>query len=1088
MISKEKNKTVSTSSVSNPLLAQDLYMFPASLAQQRLWFLDRLEPQSTAYNIPACLGISIPLDVGALEQSLNALVQRHEVLRTSFVAVDGQPMQVIAPALKLPLPLVDLSALPNAEREAEALRLANEQAQRPFDLTQGPLLRVLLLQLRAQEYLLVLTMHHIISDGWSLGVLYKELATLYTAFANGQPSPLPDLPIQYADYALWQHERVQGDLLADDLAYWKKQLAGAPALLDLPTDRPHAAVPASQGSVHFVTLPSNLTEALKALSRVEGVTLYMTLVAAFQILLYRYSGQDDIVLGAFTAGRTRMELEALVGFFVNTLVLRTDLSGNPTFRELLGRVRQVTLEAQAHQEVPFDSLVRELHPTRALGQNPLFQVMLVLQPPPPALPAGWEPSKMVVETGAAKFDLALDLADRPEGLSCRFEYRTDLFGAETIARMTGHWQTLLEGIVADPSRPIAEVLLLTEVERQQLLVEWNETSSEYPKGQCIHHLFEAQVERTPDAVAVVFEGEQVTYREVNRRANQLAHYLRKVGIGPEVLVGICVERSIAMVVGLLGILKAGGAYVPLDPSYPAERLAFMLEDSQAPVLLTQARMSATLPAHQAQVIRLDADWEHIAHEDRTNPISDVTSDNLAYVIYTSGSTGKPKGAMISHRGLVNYLTWCLNAYDVAAGRGAPVHSSISFDLTITSLFPPLLVGKSIMLLREDQGLEALCAALRSGGDFSLVKITPAHLELLTEQLLTDDVGRSTRAFIIGGEALSGESLTFWQTRLPGTRLVNEYGPTETVVGCCIYEVPAGTSISGEVPIGRPIANTQLYLLDRYLQPTPIGIPGELYIGGDGVARGYLNRPELTAERFIPDPFSDKAGARLYKTGDLARYRSDGNLEFLGRLDHQVKIRGFRIELGEIETVLKLHPAVLEVLVLAREDVPGDKRLVAYVVLREQQTATVSDLQSHVMKQVPAYMVPSAFVLLEALPMTPNGKVDRRALPALDTVRREQTDDYVAPLTPAEEILASIWAQVLHLERVGIHDNFFDLGGHSLLATQAITRLRNTFQIELPFITIFRAPTIAELTVVIEEMLMDELEELDEEEAQRLTAK
>ena len=623
---------MTTSSVSNPLLTQDLYMFPASLTQQSLWFIDQLEPQSAAYNIPACLRISTPLDVQTLERSINALIQRHEILRTTFVAEDGQPMQVITSDLVLPLPVIDLSPLPKAERKVEALRLARDEAQRPFDLAQGPLLRILLLHLEAEENILLLTMHHIISDRWSLGIFFQELAILYKAFSTGQFSPLPELPIQYADFAEWQREVLQEDFLAEDLAYWKQHLAGSPAGLDLPSEQPRLLMPTSQGSVYRTRLPKALSDTLKELSRQQEVTLYMTLVAAFQTLLYRSTGQDDLVIGTVTAGRTRAETEALIGFFANTQVLRTDLSGNPSFDELLRRVREVILKAQAHQQLPFEYLVKELHPTRLLGQNPLFQVMLVLEPPLPALPLGWVVTQMEVETGTSKFDLTLELEDCPEGLMCHFEYSADLFNAPTIARLAGHWQTLLEGIVVDPTRRLSELPLLTDKEYLQIIVAWNANHTEYPKDMCVHQLFEAQVERTPNTVAVVFQGEQLTYRGLNTRANQLAHYLRQLAMGPEVLVGICVERSLDMLVGLLGILKAGGAYVPLDPAFPAERLAFMLEDAQVPVLVTQQHLLTQLPAHRNKVVCLDTDAAVLAQQSEANLLSTATSDHLTYLI------------------------------------------------------------------------------------------------------------------------------------------------------------------------------------------------------------------------------------------------------------------------------------------------------------------------------------------------------------------------------------------------------------------------------------------------------------------------
>jgi len=1058
---------------------------PLSFAQQRLWFLDQLEPGSPFYNIPETVRLVGPLNVAAMEQSLNEVIRRHESLRTTFETVDGRPVQVIAPELTIPLPVVGLQHLPKAERETEALRLAQEEAQQPFDLARGPLLRACLLRLGEEDHIILLTLHHIIGDNWSTTVLIQEVTVLYDAFSHDRPSPLPELLLQYADFAHWQRNWLQGEVMETQLDYWKQQLAGLPPLLELPTDRPRPPVQTYQGSYQTFVLPENLSQAIKDLCQQEGVTIFMVLLAAFQTLLCRYTGQEDISVGSPIANRNRAEIEGLVGFFVNTLVLRADLSGDPSFRELLKRVREMALGAYAHQDLPFEMIVDALQPERNLSHSPLFQVMFALQSTQ-MQSRSFPSSDLTVapveaHSGTAKFDLTLFMVEDADQLSGALEYNTDLFDAATVERMLNHFESLLEGIVADPDQAIAELPLLTEAEWQQLLVEWNATTAPYPQDQCVHELVEAQVERTLDAIAVTFEEDHLTYAELNRRANQLAHHLQKLGVGTETLVGICVERSLEMMVGLLGILKAGGAYVPLDPTYPQERLAFMVEDSQVPVLLVQERLVERLRIGKSanrqinaspQVICLDTDWAEIARESDGNPVSEATPDNLAYVIYTSGSTGKPKGAMILHRGLVNYLTWCQGAYPLEAGQGAPVHSSISFDLTITGLFAPLMVGRRVQILPEDIGVETLSTALREERNYSLVKITPAHLELLSQQLSPEEVTGRTRAFIIGGENLLGETIAFWQDHAPDTVLVNEYGPTETVVGCCVYQVPEGEHIEGSVPIGRPIINTQLYILDPNLQPVPLGVPGELYIGGAGVARGYLNRPELTAKCFIPDPFTPTArgggqggaGARLYKTGDLCRYLPDGNIEFLGRTDHQIKIHGFRIELGEIEAVLSQHPGVQETVALAREDTPGSKRLVAYFVSVQDPAPTVSELRGFLKEKLPEYMIPSAFVTLDSLPLTPNGKVDRRALPAPDQSRPDLEAEYVAPRTPEEEILASIWAQLLDVDQVGVHDSFFELGGDSILSIQVIARV-NQAGLRLTPRQIFQHPTVAELAAV-----------------------
>jgi amino acid adenylation domain-containing protein len=1060
---------MTASSMSDVPSNQTMYMLPTSFAQQRLWFLDQLEPQNAAYNIPIGIHLNIELNVEALEQSLNTLIERHEVLRTTFVGTDELPLQMIASSLKVPLSMVDLSALSEVQREAEAIRLANEEAQRPFNLVQGPLLRTTLLKLASEEYMLLLTIHHIIFDGWSLGVLYEELATLYQAFSTGQLSPLPDLPIQYVDFALWQQERLQGEELAGQLAYWKQHLAGAPALLELPTDRPRTASPSSQGSTYLVTLSSELNKALKTLSRQEGVTLYMTLVAAFQTLLYRYTGQDDMLIGTFTAGRTQAETEALIGFFVNTLVLRTDLSGNPSFRDLLGRVREVIFDAYAHQEVPFDYLVRELHPTRSPGQNPLFQAMLTLAPPLSTLPPGWAPARMVGETGAAKFDLSLELADRPEGLICLFEYSTDLFDEVTIARMAGHWQTLLEGILADPSQRLSELPLLTEAERQQLLVEWNDTLTDYPKELSLHQLFEAQVERTPDAVAVVYENEHLTYRELNSKANQLAHYLHRLGVESEMLIGICMERSLDMVVGLLGILKAGGAYVPLDPTYPPERLAFMVEDARVQVLLTQQRLIERLPRHEARVVCQDTGREAIAQESEENVVSGIKGENLAYMLYTSGSTGKPKGVLSTHRASINRFYWMWETYPFEPGEVCCQKTSLSFVDSIWEIFGPLLQGIRTVII-PDTVLKDPQRMLQTLATHAITRIVlvPSLLRVLldTEADLQNQLSH-LKYCISSGEALPLELAQRFLNSMPHSALINLYGSSEVAGDVTCYDTRSNTSRT-YIPIGRPIANTQIYLLDCHMQLVPIGIAGELYVGGDGLARGYFNRPELTAERFIRHPFSDVPGTRLYKTGDWARYRADGTIELIGRLDHQVKIRGFRIELGEIEAVLAQHPAVQQAVVVAREDAPGDKRLVAYIVPQPQHMPAVSDLRSYLKTKLPDYMLPSTSVLLAALPLTPNGKVDRRALPAPEYSRSE-LESFVAPRTPLEQVVAASWSQVLGIKQLGIHDDFFASGGHSLLVMQVISRLRVMAQVEVPLRSFFEAPTIAQLAETITQL-------------------
>jgi amino acid adenylation domain-containing protein/non-ribosomal peptide synthase protein (TIGR01720 family) len=796
----------------------------------------------------------------------------------------------------------------------------------------------------------------------------------------------------------------------------------------------------------------------------------MAVAAALKVLLYRYSGQSDISIGTPIANRNRAEIENLVGFFVNTLVLRTDLSGNPTFRELLDRVREVSLGAYAHQDVPFEMIVDLLQPNRDLSHTPLFQVMVVVQtggsPKGEADTRELSMTPVEAHSGTSKFDLTFFMIDDDSALRGAVEYNTDMFDAATVDRLVDHFGVLLEALVADPRQSIASVPLLSESERHQLVVEWNDTDAEFPENRPVQELFEKQREEDPGAVAVVLGDDQWTYEEVDRRANRCASYLRGLGVGAEVLVGICMERSVEMIVSLLGVLKAGGAYLPIDPTYPSERIEFMLSDSGAQLLLTQECLRDDLPSTPARVLFLERLSDEIEKEPELRLPVVTRPENLAYVIYTSGSTGTPKGVMVNHRGVVNYLTWCQRAYPLGKGDGAPVHSPISFDLTVTSVFAPLVSGRSVHLLPEDLGVETMAEAFRSGNTFSLVKLTPAHLDVLRTQLTQDEAMARTGAFVIGGENLLFDSVRFWQEASPETLLVNEYGPTETVVGCCVYEVQAGEKKDGSVPIGKPIINTRLYVLDELMQEVPIGVVGELYIGGAGVARGYLRRPDLTAERFVPDRFSLKPGDRLYKTGDLCRYLADGNLEFIGRRDDQVKIRGFRVELGEIESVLSSHAPVEDSVVVVREDENGNKRLVAYLVSKEENLS-VPAVRTYLQERLPEYMIPTLFMQLEALPLTPNGKVDRRKLPDPSQTRESIESEYAAPETAAETTLAEIWKQVLGVTGVGIDDNFFELGGDSILTIQVIARA-NQAGLRLSPKLMFQHPTIRRLATVAEE--------------------
>jgi amino acid adenylation domain-containing protein len=1057
-----------------PISRTENNTFPLSFAQQRLWFLNQLQPNSASYNIPLGLHFSGQLNIAALESSLQLLINRHEILRTNFIAVEGEPVQAIAATRDFTLPVVDLRPLPASERELEYEKLASQSVMYVFNLAEEPLLRAQLVQLTPTENVLLLTVHHIIFDGWSVNIFIQELTTIYSALVEHYTPTLPEIHLQYVDFAVWQQQWLQGEVLQSQLAYWQQKLAGMPALLEVPADRPRPAVQSFRGETQVFTLEQDISEALVSLSQQQGVTLFMLLLTAFKVLLYRYTNQSDIVVGTPVANRQHSQIQGMIGFFVNNLVLRTDLSDNPTFLQLLKQVRKVVLEAYEHQNVPFEKLVEALHPERDLSYTPLFQIDFSLEHEPEATVTLKDVTINTSEPGAnhtAKLDLSLSLQKTKQGLTGVFEYSTDLFDATTIAHMIEHWQILLAGIVANPEQKLSDLPLLTAIEKHKLLMEWNQTQQDYPHNLCIHQLFEAQVEQTPDAVAVIFKDEQLTYRELNSKANQLAHHLQTLGVKRETLVGICVERSLEMIVGLLGILKAGGAYVPLDPAYPSERLAFMLEDSAVPVLLTQQRLVDRLPQHEAQIVCLDTQWEAIAQYSSQNIAGGVNAENLAYVIYTSGSTGKPKGVTIQHRSLVNYTTAVSIEYEIEKCDRFLQFSSISFDASAEEIYTCLIEGATLVL-RTDSMLDSIGVFLQKCRDWEItvLALPTAYWHELTAILSQENFALppSLRLVSIGGEKALPERWKTWIEYVgQQVRLVNIYGPTEATVGTTICELSAANPASTQVLIGRPIRNVQTYILDRYQQPVPIGVPGELHIGGAGLARGYLNRPDLTQEKFIPNFLANKLGEHLYKTGDKVRYLSDGNIEYLGRIDNQVKIRGFRIELGEIEAVLSQHPGVRETAVIVRENVAGNKQLVAYTVPFQEPAPTNSDLRHFLKEQLPEYMVPSAFVTLESLPLTPNGKIDRRALPAPLCCHKEQEDNFVAPTTPTEKILAAIWAEVLGLQQVSINDNFFELGGHSLLATSVISRIQEALSIELALRHLFESPTIASLSKVIE---------------------
>ncbi|WP_132945411.1 non-ribosomal peptide synthetase [Tumebacillus sp. BK434] len=1041
---------------------------PLSFAQERLWFFEELQGGTAAYNIPGGLRLRGSLDIAALEQSLNLILTRHEALRTSFATVDGQPKQVIADAAKVPFAVIDLLGLPEADREMEAVRIMNEEARKPFTLSEVPLVRANLLRMGNEDHILLLTLHHIVADGWSLGILMRHLTWFYLALTQGNLLPDFELPIQYADYAQWQ--KGLGPVIDGQLGYWKQQLGGELTVLQLPTDKPRPAVKTYNGASRALTLGQRLSEAVNRLAQQSGVTLYMTLLAAFQSLLYRYTGQDDILVGSPAAGRNRVEVSDLIGFFVNTLVMRTRLNeGELTFQELLLRVRDTSIDAFANQDVPFEMLLDELQPERNMSQTPLFQVMFALQNAPFDLTMpGLETKLLEGDSGTAKFDLTLQATETERGIELKLEYNTDLYEAATIDRMLGHYATLLQGAVAAPDQKLKALPLLTDAEEQQQLVEWNRTAADYPSDATLHSLFEAWVEQQPETVAVVCGDSRLTYAELNARANRLAHALQKQGVGPDAFVGICLERSPELLVAIFGTLKAGGAYVPLDPAHPKDRLRFILDDAKPSVLLTQASLLEIFAGAGVPTLLLDSTGEAFANESAANPPQAVTPDRLSYMLYTSGTTGLPKGALLQHRGVVNMLHDFITRKQVEPGAPFALWANYGFDLSVLEMFTCFMDGGSLHIMPDEFRSDSL-AYFRWLEEHSIECgfIAPFMVKDFIQWLDEQPRKICLQRILIGVEPVLEPLVAELVQRLPELLVINGYGPTEASICATLYTFDPAMVSERNLPIGRAVQNTELYIFDPHQQLVPVGVTGELYVGGTGLARGYLNRAELNAERFVPHPF--KPGERLYRTGDVVRYLPDGNIEYVSRIDHQVKVRGYRIELGEIEAVLTQHPKVLQTVVLARAD-GGDKYIAAYIVPQGDEAPTSAELRRDLKDKLPIYMIPSAFVMLDAIPLTTNGKVDRKALPEPVMSR---TVEYVAPRTPAEAKMADIWAEVLGVEKVGIHDNFFDLGGHSLLATQLVTRVRTAFSVELPVRSLFEVATIAELGAMVESLQQKE---------------
>lgn len=1052
-----------------------------SFAQERLWFLDQLFPDSIMYNIAGTNRVIGPLNEAVVIDSFNEIVRRHETLRTTFKTENGRPVPIVHQHLTLTPRLIDLQHLPEDVREIQAKQHIMTEVKEPFNLTTGPLLRLTLLRLAEEEFIGLLTMHHIAADGVSTKVLFQEFGAIYQAFLTGKPSPLPELPVQYSDFAIWQRQRLQGDRLQSQLTYWKNLFGNQIPTLHLPTDHPHPANPTFGGARQPIIVPTAVTDKLKELSQKEQATLFMVLLAAFKTLLYRYTEQTDIIVGVPIAGRNRSEVANLIGCFLNMLALRTDLSGMPTFRELIHRVRKQAMDAYAHQDLPFEKLVEELQPERTATHAPITQVAFSFEENPVSTFSieGLTMYFEEIESETSKLDLALELVEEmaPNGrsqLTGWFEYNTDIYEAETVSRIAGHFNALLESIVTNPDVNISHIPILPKSESDTLLTTWNDTDAPYPLAVTLHQEFEKQVTRTPNNLAVVCGEQTLTYRELNECANQVAHYLRKQGVGAESMVGICMDRSIEMIVGVWGILKAGAAYVPIDAQHPESRLSFVLSDSQGKTLLTQKHLVDRIPQGIAQIVCLDSDWEIIAQECKENLINLTQPKNLAYVLYTAGSTGAPKGVTVPHLDVVHHTWAFIEMQEMTADDRMLMFVSLIFDAAAAALYPPLFCGASVIL-------PPIASSKLSANELTEFcaenKITVTHLPAAFWHQWVDDLENSRQAHTIplriimtGGETPNIDKLRTW-SRLFNRRMTffNAYGPTEAVITITLQKLScdiAALKTIKKIPAGRPIPNKKIYLLDTHLNLVPIGVPGEVYVGHIGLARNYFNQPRNTAEKFVPDPFSQTPGSFLYRTGDMARYLPDGTLDFIGRIDQQVKVRGFRIELGGIEATLAQHPNVLEVVAVVRSDFTGNNQLVAYIVPRTEPAPTPKELHDFASDHLPDYMLPQLFIIVEHIPLTNLGKADLSALPDPDWSHIDRIKTYVAPRTAVEHSMAEIWANILHIEQVSVFDNFFDLGGHSLLATQVVAHIRETLGVNMPMRYLFEMPTIASLAIEV----------------------
>ncbi|MGA9770775.1 MAG: amino acid adenylation domain-containing protein [Blastocatellia bacterium] len=1036
---------------------------PLSYAQQRLWFIQQADPETSVYNIARAIRLTGPLSPSTITQCLTETTRRHCILRTVFDATLGEPVQIISPCNPISMPVVDLSELPPIEQQRQVRRLASLEARQPFDLAAGPVIRARLLRLRQQECVLLFTMHHIASDARSAEILIGEMQSLYRTYSNGETTPLPELEIQYADFAEWQQKWLQSESLDQQLSYWKKQLANCPPVLELQTDFPRPAIKSFRGASRSLVLSDEVGERLKELGQHEKATLFMTLLAGFKALLYRYTQQEDICVGTVTSNRNYPETENLIGFFVDTLVLRTQLEGNLTFRSLLARVRETSVEAYAHRDVPFEKLVQAVQPVRNLSHTPFFQIALIFQSitGTAAQVRELRMESLGTERGTAKYDLTLILVERNNRISATLEYSTDLFEATTITRMLSHLRSLLETVIKAPDRRVSSISVLSVPEQHSILYEWNDSAADYPSHLCAHDLFEGHARLRPDTIALVFKEEHLTYGELDSKANDLAGRLLTLGAGPNCNVGVCLEQSPLVALSILAIFKSGGAFVPIEPRYPAERLAFMFGDSHLNLVLTEQKLMEKIPNQGFRRFCLDADWKASYARGSQPPVVGSAPDDVAYIIYTSGSTGKPKGTLVNHRGLCNLPF----AQDRAFGPGVKDRvlqfASLSFDASIFEIVMALCHGATLCFAPRE--------SLLPGPDFtrllkeqSITNITlpPSTLAALDEEKLP-----SLQTLIVAGEDVSADLVSRWSK---GRSFFNAYGPTEATV----WSTVARSENPDRKPeIGRPIENTKVYVLDSNLSPVPVGVVGELHIAGVGLAYGYLNCSDLTADKFIPNPFSRKPGSRLYKTGDLARYRSDGNVDFLGRLDNQVKVRGFRIELREIEEALRQHERVKDAVALVADDESGDKRIVAYAVLDEDHESAPAMLRDFLRIRLPEYMIPSIFIPLSVLPQTPNGKIDRRALPlpAGNTGLA-----YLAPQTRFEQVIAQVWQEILKVEKVGLNDNFFDLGGHSLLAVRVHKKLQEVLNMSISIVDLFQYPSVSALARHLEQDAGDSL--------------